>query len=227
MTKAQKWGISYKDILNEKRVNLNQMNKEQLRRYLVVLNEEANNRLKSLTRVNPEKFDLYMRIDEAKQRINIKEKTYLKYKTTRNMTKKDIIDQLVSRSNFLSLKSSTFKGFQEVAKKREKYLYESLQRFTNVPLNKMSVKPSANKMAKIMNRLEDENLISQSGNETRTVGELGSPEVAEIAYQTMYDNPYRSIDDVWSMIVEQLSEYDENVFRNKTEDSDALRLWRI
>lgn len=201
---TKKHSINVSDILSKDLVQLRSLNRETLRRSLVVINQESNKILDKLSKTNYENRIRLSQKPVLADRITGEKGVFKRFSTTGINTKEKYIQEIIARKQFLE-QVPTPSRIKEKNLERDNIVLEYIENYTDYSYDKIEgQKPTLKKLGKLLQRLEDDNYIAAHA---KTSGySLGSETVIGIAFSVAFEHPYWGVDKLYKEIEKRLED---------------------
>lgn len=216
---SKKYGKTYQDILDIDYDVLMKTNKETLRHYLLILNQEVNKRLERWAETNKKDREK-LEVKDMKDRLAKGGEEYRRYSTWYNMNKKEILNELVDRNILLSKKTSSVEGANKVKEERDKLLKQKIFEATGLDYDEEveagRVGVTLEDFGKVLNKLRDDHYL---GAKAQTSGSsLGSPTVMKEAFTMYKEGNFTDINQLYDDLVKKLKKKREEIQRNQARE---------
>lgn len=205
---GKRYGIDLNQIYNMDLKDLQKMTKEQLRRTLVVANQEANKRLESLSKANKQARKTINKRAGTDRLSESERGAYKRFSTKPHMTKQEIIQGIIARKQFMS----TTPTRQKLSKDRSRRDEQLIQMLKDLGYDYDAIegaKPSLKKLGQILQRMEDNHKIAAKAGVSSV--SAGSPETMKAAFKVAFEKPRKGINNLYEEIEQKLEGVEEEI----------------
>lgn len=201
--------MTYQDYIALTPDEIYSMKNEELRKGLLIMTKEANTRLVKIAKnKNLQKY-----IDSERVAQRITENGYIPFRRPRER-KSQMVERFERLQSYLCLQSSSVAGLRHIRQSRNQVMIGMIAEYGDINYNDVQgPKPRLEKLGRLLQRLRDAHYISESRGMSQFV--LGSFDILKLAFNIAFENPYKSLDSLFSQIEEKVEEITEMYTSNR------------